>query len=390
MEGSKFRCQASKFSIFFSYFMSVSKQIRGHYVCYDVGEEFTSAQVLKYKLFFMDEIKDAKLDMAFDLRGTKRIDGSAIVFFKNVYDQLIKEHRKIAFFGGTEEVLEQLKGVGPFSVYPTIVEFERDFHEINPELNKTFFRLAEGKGHFRTLKMICPLCSYNNVAGFMIDENYYKQKWSESEIVPVFVPDEADPNSIDFSCYQVSVCPNCFYASTRLDWFTIVFPEGSFESHLTPENKAKLSNAAALRRSLAMGQSGATEDAFFRIPREKNAAYLSWMLNEFNLKHMSEQQTTDGFDIVVSNFMMCKFASREIDIDNHMYTALAWLYGIIENKSNYSTLRLAKTYVYIVSVLLSQDKIGEARKFYRTMEKDFNSIEDCKYLINRAQSLLLS
>jgi len=360
-------------------------------MCYDAGEEFTSAQVLKYKLFLMDEIKDIKLDMAFDLRGTKRIDGSAVVFFKNIYDQLSKENRKIAFFGGTQDVLNQLKGSGsPFLVYATIVEFERDFHEINPELNKTFFRLAEGKGHFRTLKMICPLCNNNNVAGFMVDENYYRQKWSDSEIVPVYEPDETDPNSIDFSCYQVSVCSKCFYASTRLDWFTIVFPEGRYESHLTPENKAKLSNSAALRRNLAMQQTGADEDAFFRIPREKSASYIAWMLNEFNLKHMSsDQQTTDGFGIVVSNFMMCKFALKDVDIDNHMYTALAWLYGIMENKSNYSTLRLAKAYVYLISVLLSQDKTGEARKFYREMEKEFKDIEDCAYLIGRAQSLLL-
>ncbi|MCL1966917.1 MAG: hypothetical protein FWF67_03455, partial [Fibromonadales bacterium] len=89
-------------------------------------------------------------------------------------------------------------------------------------------------------------------------------------------------------------------------------------------------------------------------------------------------------------FMMCKFALKEISIDEHMYTALAWLYGIMDNKENYSTLRLAKAYVYLISVLLSQDKTGDARKFYREMEKSFKDIEDCKYLINRAQHLLVS
>ena len=370
--------------------MALPKQIRGHYLCYDAGVEFTSAHVLKYKLFLMDEIKDSKMDMAFDMRTTERIDGAAIMFFRNIYDQLNKENRKIAFFGGTHEVQEQLKNTNIFQVYATIVEFERDFHEINPELNRTFFRLSESKGHFRTLKMICPLCFYNSVSGFIIDENYYKPKWRDTEIVPVYEPDEPDPNSVDFSCYQVAVCPKCFYASTRLDWFTIVFPEGRFESHLTQENKAKLSNTAALRRNLAMGYNGTSEEAFFRAPREKNATYVSWMLNEFNLKHMSEQRTTDGFDVVVSNFMMCKFAPREIDIDNHMYTALAWLYGIMDNKANYSTLRLAKTYVYLISVLLSQDKSGEARKFYRELEKEYGDIEDCKYLVNRAQHLMLN
>jgi hypothetical protein len=370
--------------------MSLSKKIRGHYLCYEISTEFTSAQVLKYKLFLMDEIKDSKLDMAFDLCSTERIDGAAIVFFKNMHEQLSKENRKIAFFGGVQEVQEQLKSVAAFQVYPTVVDFERDFHEINIELNRTFFKLSEGKGHFRSLKMICPLCSYDNVSGFIIDENHYKPKWHDNEIVPIYEPDELDTNSIDFSCYEVAVCPKCFYASTRLDWFIIIFPEGRFESHLTQENRARLSNAAALRRSLAMSYSGTSEEAFFRVPREKSASYVAWMLNEFNLKHMNEQRTTDGFDIVVSNFMMCKFAFKEINIDDHMYTALAWLYGIMDNKENYSTLRLAKTYVYLISVLLSRDKTGEARKFYRELERNFEDIEDCKYLINRAQHLLLT
>jgi hypothetical protein len=328
--------------------------------------------------------------MAFDMRNTKRIDSAAVMFFKNIYEQLHKEERKIAFFGGTKEIQEQLGDISSFSVYTTIVEFERDFHEINPELKMTFFRLSEGKGHFRTLKMICPLCSCDNVTGFIIDENYYKQKWSDNEIVPIYEPDEPDKNAIDFSCYQVAVCPKCFYASTRLDWFTIVFPEGHYESHLTQENRAKLSNTTPLRRSLAISYNGANEESFFKVPRVKGAAYLAWLLNEFNLKHMGDQHAIDGFDVVVSNFMMCKFAEKEVEVDNHMHTALAWLYGIIENKVNYSTLRLAKTYVYLISVLISKDKSGEARKFYRELEKGYKDIEDCKYLINRAQQLLLS
>jgi anti-anti-sigma regulatory factor len=370
--------------------MSLPKQVRGHYVCYEAGTEFTSVQVLKDKTFFLDEIKDSKQDMAFDLRNTVRIDGAAIVFFRNLNEQLRKDNRKLAFFGGTEEVQNQLGNLEHFMVYSGIVDFERDFHEINPDLNKTFFRLSEGKSHFRTLKMICPLCNFEDVTGFIIDENFYKLRWSENEIVPIYEPEESDQNFIDFSCYQVAVCPACFYASTRLDWFTVVFPEGRYESHLTPENKSKLSNAAASRRALAMNYDSTDDKSFFRMPREKNASYVSWLLNEFNLKHMSDQQAADGFDIVVSNFMMCKFAAKEVDVDGHMHAALAWLYGIMDNKEQYSTIRLAKTYVYLISILLSQDKTGEARKYYRELEKKFGDMEDCKFFINRAQYLLLS
>ncbi|MDR0516174.1 MAG: DUF2225 domain-containing protein [Fibromonadaceae bacterium] len=371
--------------------MSLPKQIRGNFICYELGEEFTSVQALKYKLFFSDEVKDSSLGMAFDMRRTMRIDGAAVVFFKNLHEQISKYDRRISFFGGAPEIQEQLRNTGLFLVYVSIVEFERDFHEINPELNKTFFRLSEGKGNFRSLKMICPLCSFNDVAGFIINEEYYKLTWSDNEIVPVYEPTEPDPNKIDFSCYQVAVCPSCFYASTRLDWFTVVFPEGRYESNLTPENKAKLSNSAANRRALAMSySSGAGEKSFFRMPREKDAAYVSWLLNEFNLKHMSEQDTTDGFDIVVSNFMMCKFATKEMDIDGHMHTALAWLYGIMDNQEHYSTLRLAKTYVYLISVLLSKDKVGEARRHYRDLEKRFGAIDGCDFLIKRAEYLLLN
>jgi hypothetical protein len=359
-------------------------------MCYEIDTEFTSVQVLKSKPFFSDEMKDIRLDMAFDLRNTKRVDGAAVTFFKNLHEQLQKGKRKIAFFGGPQEIQEQLASVSSFLVYSSIVEFERDFHEINPELNRTFFRLSEGRGNFRTLKMICPLCFFEDVSGFMVDEEYYRLTWSDNEIVPVYEPLEPDQNSIDFSCYQVAVCPKCFYASTRLDWFTVIFPEGCYESHLTPENKAKLSNSAAQRRALAVSYDGVDDNSFFRMPREKSASYVSWLLNEFNLKHMNDQQPADGFDIVVSNFMMCKFAAKEVEIDSHMHAAHAWLYGIMDNREYYSTLRLAKTYVYLISVLVAQDKIGDARKLYRELEKDYGGMEDCKYLINRAQHLLLN
>jgi len=249
--------------------------------------------------------------------------------------------------------------------------------------------LAKGKGSMRTLQMVCPLCGFDNVAGFMIDDEQYQLTWSDTEIVPLFEPIVPDVNALDFTAYQVAVCPHCFYAGTRLDWFTIKFPEGSFESRLSKSQIGNLSNSAALRRNLAMSYEGASDNAFFQMPRESRASYLAWKLNEFNLKHMhNERKHTDGFEIVVSNFMMCKFSQSEREIDDHMHTALAWLYNILENKATYSTLRLAKAYTYMISILVSQDKTKEAKGFYRSFQAEFSDIPDCQFWLGRAHDLL--
>jgi hypothetical protein len=344
--------------------------------------------VIKVKQFLMDEIKDSKADFAFDLRKVKKLDSAAMTFFKNIEELLARDRRKVAFFGGPQEIQDELQRMHSFTVYPSIVDFERDFHEMNPLLYKTFLRLSNGRGPFRTLQMICPLCGHDNVAGFMIDENYYRPTWTDSEIVPVYEPIDPDPNAIDFSAYQVAVCPKCFYASTRLDWFTIVFNEGTYESRLTQENRGKLANTAALRRNLAMQFDGTMDASFWRLPRETGASYASWRLNEFNLKHMGESRTTDGCEIVTSNFMMCKFASSERDIDEHMHTALAWLGGIMQNKENYSTLRVVKSYTYLVSILVAQDKVSEAKKLYKEAVEHFSDLEEGQFWLARARELI--
>lgn len=369
--------------------MTFERQTRGRYLCFNLGSEFSANQVLQVKSFLMDEIKDTSADLAFDLSDLRYIDSSGLTFFKNIDELMVKLGRNLAFFGGPSEIRKQMAEFHSFTLFASLVDFERDFHEISAQLNDTFLHLAKGKGGIRTLKMICPLCGFDNVAGFMIDDKQYQQVWSDIEIVPVLEPLEPDPNALDFSAYQVAVCPKCFYAGTRLDWFTIDFPEGAFESRLTKLQRGNLSNAASLRRNLAMSYEGATENAFFQVPREGRASYLSWKLNEFNLKHMnSERKATDGFEIVVSNFMMCKFSQSHREIDDHMHTALAWLYNILENKAHYSTLRLAKAYTYMISVLVSQDKNKEAKAFYKQFNESFGEIPDCQFWLGRARELL--
>jgi uncharacterized protein (DUF2225 family)/anti-anti-sigma regulatory factor len=369
--------------------MPFERQYRGHYLCYDIGREFSTTQVLKVKTFLLDEIKDTNYDFAFDLGALRLIDSSGLTFFKNIDELLRKNNRHLAFYGGPPEIQKQLADFHSFTLFASLVDFERDFHEINPQLNRTILNLAKGKGPMRPLKMICPLCGFDNVAGFIIDDTQFQLAWSDSEIVPLYDPITPDVNALDFSAYQVAVCPRCFYAGTRLDWFTIAFPEGVLESRLSKMQIGNLSNSAALRRNLAMSYEGATENAFFQMPRESRASYLSWKLNEFNLKHMhAERKVTDGFEIVVSNFMMCKYSQNEREIDDHMHTALAWLYNILENKANYSTLRLAKAYTYLISVLIAQDKTKEAKSFYKDFVNAFGDIPDCLFWLGRARDLI--
>lgn len=369
--------------------MAFERQHRGRYSCFNLGKEFATMQLVHLKSFLMDEIKDTNADLAFDLRELHSIDSSGLTFFKNIDEIMVKQNRNLAFFGGNPQILQQMGAFHNFTLFSSLIEFERSFHEISAQLHHTFLRLAKGKAGLRSLKMICPLCGFENVAGFMIDEKEYQQVWSDIEIVPVLEPFELDQNSLEFSAYQVAVCPHCFYAGTRLDWFTIDFPEGAFESRLTKLQKGNLSNAASLRRSLAMSFEGATENSFFQVPREGRASYLSWKLNEFNLKHMNtDRKSTDGFEIVVSNFMMCKFSQSHTEIDDHMHTALAWLYNILELKANYSTLRLAKAYTYMISVLVSQDKSKEAKIFYKQFNESHCDVPECQFWLGRAHEML--
>ena len=365
------------------------KQIRGPYMCYALEKDFLTTHVIEQKPQIMQEVATPEHDIALDIRKLRRVDNLSLRFLVNLEEMLEQKGRKLVMVGGEADIVAQLKTVRDFHFYPTMADFELEFHDVNPGLLRSILNLAQGGNGFKMLRLECPLCHFDDVRGFVLDESKYQLAWSPREITPVWIPAEDGVENIDYPNYRVAVCPHCFYASPRPDHFTVHFPEGAIEASLRPDQITSLTIHSASRKALAADTRDAVNAGFFHPPREAKAGYLSWKLHEACQKQMNQDRHfVDAFEIVLSNFMMCKYAGSERLIDDHLHAALAWLNNLMKNQDYYSTARLLQAYTYQVSVLLALEKIAEAQRVLAEFRSRYSSDPNALFWLTRAESLI--
>lgn len=365
------------------------KQIRGPYLYYMLDTEFMASHVMEQTPILHEDLKHNTMDVALDLRKLKRIDSLGVRFIVNLSESLQKEGKRMVFVGGDAEIIAMLNEKKPIKIYHTVADFELEFHGMDPKVMASILQLAQGSRGLKTLKLVCPLCGNMEVSGFVLDEAHYDLTWSERTIPPLWKPKNDSVDAIDFDLYKVAVCPQCFFASARPDFFTIRFPEGEVKSRLKAvwiENLKMHSNA---RVQLVNQEREMDRSDFFLPPRDMRAGYLSWVLHEFCQKNMyQDRHMIDAFELVMANLAMCKFAKNEREIDDHLHTALAWINNLMQYQTQYSTQRIMEAYTYQVSLLLAFDKNSEARKVHENFLELYGEEEGSKFWIDRSQLLI--
>jgi len=366
------------------------KQTRGPYLCYTVESEFLTSHVLEQKPQIIEDIKNPDQDIALDIRKLRHVDSLSIKFLTNIDEQLISKGRRMALVGGDSVVLAQLtQGGHVFKTYASMADFELEFHDINPSLFRSILKLARGGDGVKSLQLQCPLCHCTEVIGVVMDESLYQLQWVPSEIIPLWVPAKEGAERLDHAAYKVSVCPHCFFSSTRIDHFTIRFPEGEVKSILKPEQMTNLTMGGTARKAICAETRETERETYFHPPREHASAYLSWKLHETCQKQFSvDRRYIDAFEIVIANFMMCKFTRNERLINDHLHTALAWLNNLMQNQEHYSTHRLLQAYTYHVSVFLALEKMGEAMRSLADFTTRFQGEPEAQFWLGRAEALL--
>lgn len=371
--------------------MNYTRQIRGPYVSYRPIGDFGASTIVKLKSLIADDMKDTSLDFAIDLTKMSSIDVTGTRFFLNLRKALEKEHREMVFFGGSQELQAQIQdSEAPFKMFNTMEEFEQGFHDMSVDDYENYFRLAKGKGPIRHLDLICPCCGKENIKGFILDKKKHELVWHHEQITPIWDSDD-DDNWIDWDAYTVNVCPQCLFASTRPDFFHMQVDEGMIKSVIKDDDLDRIMNHIGQRKEVGQYSESIHEDIFWSMPREKPASKISWVLNEMTLRHMAKDRNhMDSFEIANSNFMACKFAKEEEFITKSLNTAMAWLSGIVKEREKYSTIRMAMSYTYLVSLYLFEGKLTEARKVLEDFATDFSGEDWARFWLVRAKELYTS
>ncbi|MDC3250142.1 STAS domain-containing protein [bacterium] len=355
--------------------MNFYRTVRGNFVCFRPIGGFNAGTVVHFRKAIADDLLDNRRDFAIDLRKLQDIEVSGARFFRNLQETLHKMKRKITFFGGESHVIEALKSSCASSAkfYETLEDFEYNFHEIAHEVMANYWNLSYGTEHVRTLNLRCPICQNDKVKGFTYNPNDLEMYWVDYSITPLWRSKGESKEVINLELYKVPVCNECYFATSRLDWFDVILEEGEVLSSLDEGQRERIGNRLADRKDLEMNYPSISQATFFGFPREKKAAYVSWHLNEMTARDMAyNKSTTDGFEIAYSQFAMCAYTEDEEKIESHLSKALAWLHGVQANKSNFSTARNIQNYVYLVSVYLARGKLSEAIKIQLEMDENYS------------------
>jgi len=364
--------------------------VRGPYLCYTVERDFLTPDVIEQKVPLLADIHNPEHEIALDIRKLRHVDSLSLRFLGNVDDQLMATSRRLVLIGGEADVIASIMKQRAFRHFVTMADFELEFHDLSPSLLKSILQLAQGGNGFKMLQLECPVCHFGEVSGFVLDESKYEQRWSSREIIPLWIPAGPDIESIDYGAYRVAVCPQCFFASLRPDHFGIHFPEGDIKSILKPDQLTNLTIASNGRKSLAHEQHFNSSEQFFQPPRDQRASYLAWKLQEHCQKQMcGDRHNIDAFEVVLANFMMCKYTRSERLIDDHLHTALAWLNNLRQNEAHYSTNRLLQAHTYFISVLLALDKVSEAVKALADFTTRFQDDPQSGFWLQRASQLVI-
>jgi hypothetical protein len=322
-----------------------------------------------------------------DLSGRNELDPSSRRMISNFHKGLSDQGRSLEVVADSRDLREDLQSDGTVTVLHDLSELKRSIHEMAPERLHALVSSGSSNSNLLGFRLRCPVCRCDDARGWLPDPTRHSRGWIHHEVTLQLVPDDPE-NSLAVDAYAVAVCPECLFASTRMDWFDspsirlpATIPEGSVE---------RLSKGFARRRSLV--QDVMLEmplSVFFGMPRLDRAAQCAWALAEESLRAVGrDRASTDGFGISVAILMQAKFAREGEDLGRFYSAAYVWLRQVVDQVGNYAEDRLAEAHVYLISVALALGRDAEATQLFKQADLRWGDDPEMEIWLDRARDLL--
>ena len=322
-----------------------------------------------------------------DLTGLDDLDPAGKRLLLNFHRSLHENGRSLGVVSERETLRSELEAEGHITVLQNLSELKRSIHEMAPERLQALVAGGVRTSNLLSFRLRCPVCRCEDVRGWLPDPSRHRKIWLPHEITLQMAADDPD-NALSVDAYSVAVCPECLFASMRVDWFDA---PGSRLPATLPEGGAdRLAKSFGRRRSLLMEMNLETPlSVFFGMPRVDKAVQCSWALAEESIRAVGRDRTsTDGFGIAVAILMQAKFASEQEDLMKFYTASYIWLKKVVEQVGNYAEDRLAEAHVYFISVALAMGRESEARQVYQNLVDRWKSDPDMEVWLERARQLV--
>lgn len=323
-----------------------------------------------------------------DFTGVETIDPAGRRILQNFHRSLIEQGRSLGLVTDRDELRSEFILESGATLLSSLSELKRSIHEMPADRMRVLQILGGRTSNLLSFRLRCPVCRCDDVKGWLPDPHQHKHIWFPHEITRQLVAIEDPDNALAVDAYAVAVCPECLFATSRIDWFDL--PGSQLPSTLPEGGIERLSKAFARRRQV---MSDKNEDVpfaiWFGMPRTREAIRMAWNLSEESLRALGrDRASTDGFGIALSILMQAKYAPEDDDLENYYTAAYVWLRQVTEQIGSYAEDRLAEAHVYLLSVELALGREAEARQVLRTLESRWSTDPDAQTWIERARQLL--
>ena len=322
-----------------------------------------------------------------DLTGLDALDAGGKRILLNFHRSLQENGRSLGVVSEVPAIREELEAEGHFSVLQDLSELKRSIHEMAPERMKALVAGGVRTSNLLSFRLRCPVCRCEDVKGWIADPARHHRAWLPHEITLQMATD--DPvNTLSVDAYAVAVCPECLFASMRVDWFDS--PGSRLPATLPEGGVERLAKAYGRRRTIVQDRNIESPlTAYFGMPRVDKAVQCSWALAEESIRAVGrDRSSTDGFGIAIAILMQAKFASEGEDLMQFYTASYVWLKQVVEQVGNYAEDRLAEANVYLISVALAMGRESEARQIHRNLLEGWSGDPEAEIWLERARQLI--
>jgi len=336
----------------------------------------------------LSQVRDSTwTGVVMDLTGLEVLDPGGKRILNNFHKGLQDNGRSLGVVTAVANIRQDLLADGTFAVLQDLSELKRSIHEMAPERMQTLLAAGSRTSNLLSFRLRCPVCRCEDVKGWLPDPAKHTKTWIAHEITLQQVTDDPG-NSLSVDAYAVAVCPECLFASTRVDWFDA--PGSRLPATLPDGSVERLSKGFARRRTLVQDVAQETPlPVFFGMPRLDKATQCAWALAEESVRSIGrDRSSTDGFGIAVAILMQAKFAADKEDLMKFYTASYVWLKQVVEQVGNYAEDRLAEASVYLLSVALAMGRESEAQQVFRSLHQRWGGDPDFEIWLERARQLV--
>jgi hypothetical protein len=336
----------------------------------------------------LNSLKDATWSgVIMDLGTLESLDPTSKRLLQNFHKGLVDQGRSLGVVTDREELRKQLFSEGDLTLLSNLSELKRSIHEMPSDRLRQLQTIGARTSNLISFRLRCPVCRSDDVRGWLADPAQHRHVWKRNEVTRQLVPLDTE-NALDVDVYSVAVCPECLFASSRIDWFDI--PGSRILSSL-PEGSAERLSKGFIRRRQAIQELSLDVglSVFFGMPRLPLATQTAWLLCEESIRAVGrDRTTTDGFSIAIAIIMQAKFAPAGSDLSRYYTAAYVWLRQIADQVGNYAEERLLEANIYLLSVTLALGRDSEAQQVARTIEGTWGKDPDLQPWVERARQLI--